>query len=88
MDQVPTEWVNVKPIRLEIRQHARQHLETKIVLISEAIGSALYDTDLVIETFHEAEGYFVLGLAEGGDSVPVVLDHLGELLIRLEALPF
>ena len=53
-----------------------------------AIGSALHYANLVSQTFHEPEEHFVLGLAEGGDPIPVALDHLGELLVGFEPLPF
>jgi hypothetical protein len=86
--QVPTEWVNLSCFESKIRQRTRQDLETKVFFVPEAVGSALHDTNLVVQAFHEPKGHLVLGLAEGGDTVPVALDHIGELLIRFEPLPF
>ena len=39
------------------------------------------------ESLDEAERDLVLRLAVGGDSVPMTIDHLSELLVRFEALP-
>src|SRR5208282_2079167 len=49
---------------------------------------ALEDADLVVEAFDKAERDLVLRLAVGGDAVPMTVDHLGELLVGLEPLPF
>ena len=43
--------------------------------------------DFVVESFDKPEGRFVVGLAVGGDAVPVPLDDGGKLLERGEALP-
>jgi hypothetical protein len=51
------------------------------------VSASLDDPDFVVETFHEAQGELVLGLAEGRDAIPVPIDHLGELLVRSERLP-
>jgi hypothetical protein len=53
----------------------------------QAVGSALDDPDLIVEALDEAEGDFIFRLAIGGNSIPVSLNHLGELLVRLEPLP-
>ena len=53
----------------------------------QAVGSALDDADLVVQSLDEAEGDLVLGLAVGGNAVPVPLDQGCELLERLQALP-
>ena len=45
------------------------------------------DTDLVVEPLDEAERDLVLGVAVGGDAVPVTIDHRGELLVGFEPLP-
>src|SRR5882724_4599682 len=44
--------------------------------------------NLVIEAFHKAECYFILGPAVRCDAIPVALNHLGKLLVGLETLPF
>src|SRR5271157_597899 len=72
---------------LEHRQSAGQDLEAKIFLVAQPVGSALDDADLVVEPFDETEGDLVLRLAIGGYSIPVTLDHIGELLVGLEPLP-
>ena len=43
--------------------------------------------NLVVQTFYESQRHFILRLAIGGDAVPVTVDHRGELLVGLEALP-
>jgi hypothetical protein len=73
--------------RSNLRQHRGQYLQSEGFLIPQAIGAALHDSDLVVEPLDEAERYLVFGLAVGGDAIPVPLDHLGELLVRLQALP-
>ena len=49
----------------ELRQHAREHFESQVLLIAQAIGPALEHADLVVQPLHEAEGHFVLGMAVG-----------------------
>ena len=49
--------------------------------------STLDDADFIVETFDEAEGDFVFRVAVSGDAIPVSLDHLGKLLVRLQTLP-
>ena len=44
--------------------------------------------DFVIQPFDETETDFVIWMAIGGDPMPMVLNHLGKLLIRFEPLPF
>src|SRR5262249_36309358 len=73
---------------LDCREHAGKDLKGQVLLIAQAIGTALKDADFVVETLDEAEGDFVLGPAIGGDAVPVTLDHRRELLVGLEPLPF
>ena len=45
------------------------------------------DANLVVQPFDEAQRDLVLRLAIGGDSIPMALDHLGELLVGRKALP-
>ncbi len=54
----------------------------------QTVGSPLDDTDVVVQSLDEPEGDLVARIAVGGDAVPVPVDHLGELLVGLEALPF
>lgn len=42
---------------------------------------------LLIETLDEAELDLVLGPAISGDSIPMAIHRLGELLVRFESLP-
>ena len=72
----------------ERRQHASEDFEPKVFLVAQAVGTTLDDTDLVVQAFDEAERDFVLWLAVGGDAVPVSLDHVGEVLVGFQALPF
>lgn len=71
----------------QLRQHAGEHLQSQVLLVAQAIGAALDDADLVVESFDEAERDLVLGSAVGGDAIPMALDHLGELLEARQALP-
>src|SRR5882762_10516427 len=73
--------------KLELRQHAGEDLQAQVLLIAQAVGSALKDADLVVEAFDEAECDLVLWFAVGGDASPVTANHRGEFLVRLEALP-
>ena len=34
------------------------------------------------------QGQFVLRMTVGGDTIPMGLNHTGELLVRMQALPF
>lgn len=65
----------------------REDFEAEILLIAQAICPALEDANLVVEPFDEAQRDLVLGLAVGGDSVPMALDHFGKLLVGFQALP-
>src|SRR5262249_9728991 len=72
----------------EFWQRAGQHLEAEVFLVAESVGTPLDDAYLRVEPFNETQGHLVLRLTVGRDAVPVVIDHLGELLISLQALPF
>src|SRR6516165_4687174 len=72
---------------LQRSQHAGENLEAQIFFVAQAVGAALDHPDLVVEPFDEAERDLVLQLTVGGDPVPMTIDHLGELLVRLEPLP-
>jgi hypothetical protein len=45
---------------LDLREHAGKDLKAQVLLIAQAIGTALKDADFVVETLDEAEGDFVL----------------------------
>jgi len=79
-------WVIFVP-RLYFWQHRREDLQSQILLVTQSICPPLDDADLVVESLDETEGNLVLGFAIGGDPLPMTLDHLGKLLIGLEALP-
>src|SRR5712691_9849324 len=68
-------------------QHAGENLEPEVLFIAEPIGAALEDTDLVVQPLDEPERDLVLWAAVGGDPLPVLRNHRGELLIGPEALP-
>src|ERR1019366_6750429 len=72
----------------ECRQHACKHFQAEIFLVAQAVGATLEDANLVVEAFDKAERDLVLRLAVGGDAVPMTVDHLGELLVGFEPLPF
>src|SRR6185437_3558985 len=69
------------------RQHGREDLEPKVLLIAKPVGASLDDADLVVESLDEAECHLVFRFAVSRDPLPVALDHGGELLVGLEALP-
>src|SRR3990172_8194905 len=69
------------------RKKRGDDLELEVLLVSVAVGAALEDADLVVEPFDQAEAHLVLGVAVGSDAIPVSVDHLGELPVRLEPLP-
>src|SRR4051794_5645939 len=83
---LPIEWVTLDRFS-DFWQHAREDFEAKVLFVSKSVGPSLDDADLVVDPFHEAQGDLVLLLAIRRDPVPVVLDHPGELLVRLETLP-
>src|SRR5262249_44905341 len=56
--------------------------------VAQPVSSSLDDSDLVVEPFHEAQRDFILWLAIGGESVPMTIDHVGELLVGFQSLPF
>src|SRR5215472_13030787 len=68
-------------------RHASENLEPQIVLVAQAVSTALDHPDFVVEPLDEAERDFVLWLAIGRDAVPVTFDHGGELLVRFQPLP-
>ena len=68
-------------------KHACEDLEPQIFLVAQAVGAPLDDADLVVEALNEAERDFVFRLAVGGDTVPMPINHRGELLKRFEPLP-
>src|SRR5215475_12948094 len=72
----------------QLRQHSSKNLEPQIFFVSQSVGTSLNDTNLVIESFDEAQGDFVFGSAVGSNSVPMVLDHLRKFLIGSKPLPF
>src|SRR5664279_6316963 len=70
------------------RQHAGEDFEPKVFFVTEPIGSSLDNSDLVVEPLDEAERDFVFLLAVGGDAIPMTIDHVGELLVGFQPLPF
>src|SRR3990172_3140274 len=68
-------------------KHTGKDLQAQVLFVAQAVGASLDDPDLVVETFDKAESDLVLGLTEGRDASPVAIDHVGELLVGLQALP-
>src|SRR3970282_300110 len=71
----------------ERRKHASEDLQAQILFVAQPIDTSLNHADRVVETLDEPERDFVLWLAVHGDTVPMTIDHVGELLVRLQALP-
>ena len=61
--------------------------EHQVLLIFNAISSALDNADFVIQTLHETEGYFVIGMAVTDDPIPVSLDHGRKFFEGVKPLP-
>jgi hypothetical protein len=80
------DWIG-RQARSDLRKHASQHLEPKVLLVTETVSPALDHPDLVIQSFHEPQWHLVLLAAEGHDPVPVLLYHCRELLEGGQALP-
>src|SRR5262245_64234508 len=62
-------------------QHAGEDLESKVFFITEPVGAALEDADLVVQTLDEPERDLVLRAAVGGDPIPRLFYHLVILII-------
>src|SRR5437870_3662545 len=73
--------------RSDLRQHAREDLEAKVLFVAQPVRTALEHADLVVESLDEAEGDLVLRPAVGRDPFPVALNHGGEFLVGPQALP-
>ena len=56
-------------------QHAGEDLESKVFFITEPVGAALEDANLVVQPLDEAEHDLVLRAAVGGDPLPVLLNQ-------------
>ena len=69
------------------RQSTSQDLRLQILFVAQPVCATLNDPGLVVVSFDKAKRDLVLGLAVGSDSISVPVDHLGELLIRLQPLP-
>ena len=74
--------------RSKLRQHAGQDLQSKVLFVAKSVGATLKHADFIIQTFDEAERDLILRLAVGGDAIPVSLDHVSEVLVGFQALPF
>jgi hypothetical protein len=74
--------------RSKLRQHAGQYLQSKVFFVAKSVGATLKHTDFVVQSFDEAERDFVLGLAVGSDAVLVSLDHVSEIQLGFQTLPF
>jgi hypothetical protein len=74
--------------RSKLRQHARENLQSKVFFVAQSVGAALKHTDFVVQSLDEAERDFVVRFAVGGDAIPVSLDHVSEVLVGFQTLPF
>ena len=59
---------------------------TKKPVIASTGGSSLKDTDLVVESFDEAERN-ILDVQVGNDAIPMTIHHRSEFFERFESLP-
>ena len=69
-------------------EEAGEDFEAQVLLVAYAVAPPLHDADRVVHALDESSGDRVLRLAGGRDPVPVPVDHLGTLLVGLQALPF
>src|ERR1700730_3711595 len=53
----------------------------------QSVAAALDHADLVVQALDEPEGNLVVGMTVRGNSLPMPVDQLGKLLVRLQALP-
>src|ERR1700689_354716 len=72
---------------LDFRQHAAEYFEPEVFLVAQPVSPALNHTDLVVESFDKAQRHFIFRLAVSSDTIPMGVDHLSEVLVRLQALP-
>src|SRR3990170_2271571 len=72
----------------DLRQHAGEDLQAKVLFVPKAVRPALDDPDLGVDPLDEPEGELLLRLAIRRDPAPVPLHQRGELLEGFEPLPF
>ena len=70
------------------RDKGCENLEIKVLHVPDAVRAALNHPYLIVESFHKTEGHFVIRTTVTDDTLPMALDHFGELLVRFEAAPF
>ena len=68
-------------------QRTREHLESQVLFIANAVATTLDHADLVVQPFDKSERHLVVRLTVGRDALPVTFDQRGELFERLQALP-
>ena len=52
----------------------------------QSVGATLDHADLVVQALDEPEGDLVVGITVGGNSIPMPVEQLGELLVGLQSL--
>src|SRR5580765_3700590 len=72
----------------ELRRHRSKDFEPQIFFISKAISTPLDHPNFVIKSFDKSQRHFVFWPDVSGNAIPMALDHLGKLLVRLKPLPF
>ncbi len=72
---------------LDLRKHAGEDLQTQILLVTQPVGAALEDPDLIVHPFDESQGDLIVGVTIRGNPVPMAINQRGKLLIRPQALP-
>ena len=69
------------------RQEGGNDFQLEILLVAVAVGPALQDADLVVESFDQAEADLVVRITVGGDAVPMAFYHARKLAVRFQPLP-
>lgn len=83
------EWICFVQFLFDLRKHASQDLQLEVFLVMQAVAASLDKTDLIVQSRDELEQDFVARIAVVDESIPVLLDHLGESFLGVEeALPF
>ena len=58
-----------------------------MLLVAQNVGATLREADPIVQALDEAESDLVLGLALGGDTFPVPVDHRGEVFVGFQPSP-
>jgi hypothetical protein len=72
---------------LDLRQRAGEDLQAQVLFVAQSVGAPLDDPNFIVQAFDEPEGNFVFRVTISRNPLPIALNHLSKLLVRLQALP-